>query len=99
MDINKIKDSIKADNYEISQHALERALERDIWKDDVEHAIINGEIIEQYEDDKPYSSCLIFGKDEKGEPIHIVCAFSPIIRVITIYRPDENKWIEYKRRK
>jgi hypothetical protein len=36
MDINKIKDSIKADNYEMSQHALERALERDIWKDDIE---------------------------------------------------------------
>ncbi|MFZ3170190.1 MAG: hypothetical protein WA130_21470 [Candidatus Methanoperedens sp.] len=35
----------------------------------------------------------------KGEPIHVICAFSPTIRVITIYRPDENKWIEYKRRK
>jgi hypothetical protein len=65
MDIDKIKDSIKADNYEMSQHALERALECDIWKDDIEHAIINGEIIEEYEDDKPYSSCLIFGKRRK----------------------------------
>ncbi len=37
-DINKIKDNIKADNYEMSQHALERALECDIWKDDIEHA-------------------------------------------------------------
>ena len=99
MEIKQIKDCIKIDNYEMSQHALERALERDIWKEDIEHAIIHGEIIEEYDEDKPYPSCLIYGKDKKGDPIHIVCAFSPIIRVITIYHPDENKWIEYKRRK
>ena len=39
MDIKFIKQSILADNYEMSQHALERALERDIWKEDIEHAI------------------------------------------------------------
>ncbi|MGB8218024.1 MAG: DUF4258 domain-containing protein [Candidatus Methanoperedens sp.] len=99
MDIKLIKQSIIADNYEMSQHALERALERDIWKEDIEHAIIHGEIIEEYEDDKPYPSCLIYGKDKKGTPIHVVCAFSPIIRIITIYSPQENKWIDYKRRK
>jgi len=64
MDIKQIKDCIKADNYEMSQH---RALERDIWKADIEHAIIHGEIIEEYEEDKPYPSCLIYGKDKKGE--------------------------------
>jgi hypothetical protein len=99
MDIKQIKQSITADNYEMSQHALERALERDIWKEDIEHAIIHGEIIEEYEDDKPYPSCLIYGKDKKGTPIHVVCAFSPIIRIITIYSPHEDKWINYKRRK
>jgi hypothetical protein len=40
MDIKQIKDCIKADNYEMSQHALERALERDIWKEDIEHAMV-----------------------------------------------------------
>lgn len=99
MDIKLIKDSIRADNYEMSLHAIERALERDIWKEDIEHAIINGEIIEEYADDKPYPSCLIYGKDTKGEPIHLVFAFSPIIKIITIYRPNEDKWIDYKRRK
>ena len=99
MDIKLIKSSIKADNYEVSLHALERAIERDIWKEDIENAIIQGEIIEEYQDDKPYPSCLIYGKDMKGKPLHVVCAFSPIIRIITLYRPDEEKWIDYKRRK
>jgi hypothetical protein len=98
MDIKLIKDSIIADNYEMSLHALERALERDIWKEDIEHAIIQGEIIEEYDDDKPYPSCLIYGNDTKGKPIHVVCAFSPIIRIITVYYPAEDKWIDYKRR-
>ncbi len=99
MDIKLIKDSIIADNYEISLHAIERSLEREIWKEDIEHAIIHGEVIEEYHDDNPYPSCLIYGKDKEGKPIHVVCAFSPMIRIITLYRPDDDKWIDYKRRR
>ncbi len=99
MDIERIKQSITADNYDMSLHAIERALEREIWKEDIEYAIIHGEIIEEYEDDKPYPSCLIYGIDSKGKPLHVVCSFSPIIKIITVYYPEENKWIDYKRRK
>jgi hypothetical protein len=99
MDLERIKQSIIDDNYEISLHAIERALERGIWKEDIEYAIIHGEIIEKYDDDKPYPSCLIYGKDTKGKPLHVVCAFSPIIKLVTVYYPEENKWVDYKRRK
>jgi len=99
MDIEHIKQSILSGNYDMSLHAIERALERNIWKDDIEHVIIYGEIIEEYVYDKPYPSCLIFGKDTKGYPLHVVCAFSPIIKIITVYYPDESKWIDYRRRK
>ena len=98
MDIKLIKNSIVADNYEMSLHAIQRALKREIWKDDIEHTIIHGEIIEEYHDDNPYPSCLIYGKDTKGKILHVVCAFSPIIRIVTLYYPDEEKWIDYKRR-
>jgi len=86
MDFTLIKNSIKADNYEMSLHSLERAIERDIWKEDIENAIIQGEIIEEYHNDKPYPSCLIYGKDMKGKPLHVVCAFSPIILIIHDFR-------------
>jgi hypothetical protein len=46
--------------------------ERGIKVDDVLRCIDSGEIIEQYEDDKPLPSCLILGKDMKNEGIHIV---------------------------
>ena len=38
-------------------------------------AIQSGEIIEDYPDDKPYPSVLIFGRTREGRPIHIVCAY------------------------
>ncbi|PKP56005.1 MAG: hypothetical protein CVT88_00135 [Candidatus Altiarchaeales archaeon HGW-Altiarchaeales-1] len=96
MDINDIKEKIQINDYEISLHALEKSFERKIWKDDIEHAIMNGEIIEDYKDDKPYPSCLICGKTRDMQPIHIVCTYPPIVRIITIYFPDKDKWIDYK---
>ncbi len=34
MNLEQTKQSIIDDNYEISLHAIERALEREIWKED-----------------------------------------------------------------
>jgi len=61
---------------------------------DVEAAIMNGEIIEQYPDDYPYPSCLILGLDEKGRYIHVLCALSgDVVCLITTYEPDtKEKW-------
>jgi len=46
---------------------------RGIKTDDLVDVLIHGEIIEEYADDKPYPSWLIYG-DAFGRPIHIVCA-------------------------
>jgi hypothetical protein len=56
----------------ITRHSKKRMEERGIKVDDVLCCIDSGEIIEQYEDDKPLPSCLILGKDMKNEGIHIV---------------------------
>ncbi|MBE0499769.1 MAG: DUF4258 domain-containing protein [Campylobacterales bacterium] len=37
-------------------HAVERMFQRDIEEVNVEHVVNNGEIIERYADDKPYTS-------------------------------------------
>lgn len=44
-----------------TQHCLERMQERDISRNDVKNGILTGEIIEEYPDDFPNPSCLIFG--------------------------------------
>jgi hypothetical protein len=71
--------------------------------DEVLEALDAGEIIEEYPDDQPYPSCLIFGRTRATRPLHIVCA--PVLTeqrliVITIYQPDPARWeTDFKRRK
>ena len=65
--------------------------------DEIYFSVFNGEIIEDYPDDKPYPSCLIYGETFSGEPVHSVWAFNELTQwavLITVYRPDLNKWIE-----
>lgn len=41
-------------------HAIIRMLERGISKKEITEVLEQGEIIEQYKDDYPYPSCLMF---------------------------------------
>jgi hypothetical protein len=71
------------------QHALERLLERGITREEVQRAILNGEVIEVYPKDHPYPSCLILHIEQQA--LHVVAAVdsgSGICHVITAYRPD-----------
>jgi len=74
--------------------------ERDILEIDVENTIINGEIIEEYPDDRPYPSFLALGLNDR--PLHVVFAKNDEeneMIVITAYHPDEGKWSDdYKKR-
>ena len=82
------------------EHAVQRMFERDIFEIDVENTIKNGEIIEEYYDDKPYPSFLVLGLNYK--PLHVVFAKNHEeneIIIITVYYPDKEKWSDdYKRR-
>ncbi len=69
--------------------------------EEVFEAVTNGEIIENYPDDKPYPSLLVFGLTNKGRPLHAVIAYNAdedAAIVITVYQPKPEKWIEYRRR-
>ncbi|MFZ5906242.1 MAG: DUF4258 domain-containing protein [Nitrospirota bacterium] len=59
-----------------SLHALDEMLDEIemISKDEVRDVIFNGEIIEDYPDDKRGHSCLMFRMSLKNRPIHVVCA-------------------------
>ncbi|QOP43572.1 DUF4258 domain-containing protein [Sulfurimonas sediminis] len=54
------------------EHAIQRMFERDIFEINVEDTIKNGEIIEEYLDDKPYPSFLVLKINNK--PLHVVFA-------------------------
>lgn len=103
--IEDIQNCYKSGKVLFSQHAkaeMENEELGRIKEKEVNKAILNGKIIENYPDDKPYPSCLIYGKTEEERPLHVVCAYSKdddIAIIITVYQPDPQKWIEYERRK
>jgi len=63
---------------------------------------MSGEIIEEYPADKPYPSCLVFGRTGTGDPVHSVWAYNESTRwtvLITVYRPDATRWINWRERR
>jgi len=74
------------------KHALVRMLERDIYKEEVKKTLLEGELIEEYLDDKPYPSFLVLHFNEENKPLHIVASIDKQklwCYIITVYRPDE----------
>jgi hypothetical protein len=100
MEIRDIQEKVRSDEYEISFHAEKERYAEDITISDLEAAVYNGEILEDYPDDPRGPSCLILGHSE-NQPIHIVCGHTPIkwIRIITVYIPKEPKWLNERTRR
>ncbi len=97
INIDDIIESIKAGKVRITDHADDEAQADDLLFEDIVISVQRGEIIEQYPDDKPYPSCLIYGKNFKSEPIHSVWAYNVEVKasvLITVYRPDLKRWME-----
>lgn len=84
----------------LTQHSRKRFVERGIQLQDIVKTIENGEIIEYYPNDLPFSSCLITGKSG-NRAVHIVAAIDDgMIYLITAYIPDPAKWeADWKTRK
>jgi len=99
--IDQIRAKIQADQFEISQHAVDNSILRHVTLQEVREALAQGEIIEDYPDDKYGPSCLVLGFTRNGRPLHIQCSHPsrPLLKIITLYQPDPDKWIEFKRRK
>ncbi len=100
--LGDIKSAIKGGRINITDHADEELAKDNICSDDLYHSTLYGKIIEEYRDDKPFPSCLIHGRDKKGRHIHSVWAYSSeynIAVVITAYIPDQDKWVNYEKRK
>lgn len=99
--IEEIRDKIAAGEFEFSQHAVDQSILRRISVSEVRDAIAVGEIIEDYPDDKYGPSCLLFGRTAAARPLHIQCSYPsrPLLKIITLYEPDENLWIDYRVRR
>jgi hypothetical protein len=99
MAMQKIRDKIRIGEYSFSEHAVKRMIQRSVNRIDVEHAIINGEIIENYPEDKYSPSCLIYGQTRPGRNLHVHVSLPPAVVIITVYEPDIKEWIDYRIRR
>jgi len=99
MDLDEVKAEISAGNYRFSDHAVKRMIRRSIDRMEVEEAVLRGEIIEEYPDDKYFPSCLIFGVSRAGRHLHVQLSLAPTVIVITVYEPDASEWINNRVRR
>jgi len=88
--IEVVKRRVKEGRYRYTIHGLERSIERKISPNEVADAIMSGEIIEEYAQDKYGPSCLILGFAGNNRPLHIQCSYPTrtIVKVVTVYEPD-----------
>lgn len=97
LDIENVK---RRNKIKFTDHARIEMAKDDIYVSEVLKALENGKIIERYPDDRPFPSCLVYGK-ANDKPIHIVCALPEhvdILIIVTLYIPDPEKWVNFERR-
>lgn len=102
MNINDIIKAIHLNKIKITDHADEEAQADCISFEEIYFSVEYGEIIENYADDKPYPSCLIYGKTFNGDPVHSVWAYNAKnkwVVLITVYRPNPLLWINWRERR
>ena len=88
--IDEIRAKFKADQFEFSKHPTDQSLLREIIVAEIREAIDDGDIIEDYPNDKYGPSCLTLGFTE---------ASRPLIKIITVYEPNPSEWIDFRIRR
>lgn len=98
MTLEEIHNKIRQGMYRFSDHSVKRMIHRNVIRQEVESAILSGEIMEEYPDDK-YSPSCVFGKTENGRDLHVQLSFPPFVVIITVYEPDPKEWVNCKTRR
>ena len=94
LDINILRQLCAAGHIKWTSHIFERMQEHNIEPTDIINCVNTGKIIEQYPQAYPYPACLILGTSVNNVNIHVVVGYgSGFIWIVTVYEPDENKWI------
>ncbi|HHJ06137.1 MAG TPA: DUF4258 domain-containing protein [Anaerolineae bacterium] len=99
--LQKIRLQLISGKFEFSRHAFRRAVERNISELEIRQSGEVVEIIESYPEDKYAPSCLLLGFTKTGRPLHlqVSCLDAPILKIITLYEPDQARWYNYSQRR
>jgi len=89
LEIKQVRELIRQRRVIWKHHALERILERGLTRSIVLDAVLRGELIEDYTEDRPFPSGLFLGW-HGNQPLHVVITLDTaenVIAVITAYEP------------
>lgn len=94
MDLDQIKGKVRNEEYVYTSHGdLERKADN-LTLEQVEEALLGGEILESYPDTGRGESCLIVGFSQTT-PIHAVCGWlGDRVAIITVYIPTLPKFMD-----
>ena len=92
---------MSAGEFNFSLHALKRVVERNISEIEIKQVGMNASIIEEYPEDKYAPSCLLLGFTQAGRPLHIQVSLADtdLVKIITLYEPSAEEWIDYSQRR
>lgn len=99
--LSQIRQELATGQFEFSRHAFRRVVERNIGEQEIREAGERAEVIEDYPGDKYSPSGLLLGFTRAGRALHLQVSFaeSDATKIITIYEPDPNEWIENRKRR
>jgi len=99
--VDDIREKVLRNEYEFTKHAVDRTILRHISVVEIGEAVENGEIIEDYPNDKYGPSCLILGFTQAGRPLHLQITHpeQPVLKLITVYVPDPAEWVDFRKRR
>lgn len=85
--LTRIKTAVRDGNYEITDHAIEEAEADNFGPLDVQHAILQGDLIRRYTHDPRGPRYKICGPAQDGRLMYIVCRFTEWrgVRIITVF--------------
>ena len=87
--VDSLRKAVESKKIQWQLHALERMMERGIFRKEVIETLSSGIVIEEYSDDKPFPSALFLHVTRRA--LHVVAALNEdmgICHVITAYEPD-----------
>ncbi|MBE9062693.1 DUF4258 domain-containing protein [cf. Phormidesmis sp. LEGE 11477] len=97
--LKDIREQLQLGRFEFTRHAFKRAVERNISQQEIKEAGATAEVIEDYPDDKYSPSSLLLGFTRKDRALHLQVSKlnSALVKIITLYEPNREQWIEYRR--
>lgn len=102
MNMAWIRHQVIAHIYHISPHALKECVEEAITLEELDCALLNGQILEHYgsRNDPRGDRCLVLGYRPQADALHVVVAQDRdgLMNIVTAYLPKPPEWLNDKSR-